>query len=95
VYVHEKYHGQQVATHLYSDLIEILRSSGYVNAYALITLPNLKSVKFHESLGFRHVGTFKDVGFKLGQWCDVGWWGLKINESGDHPEPPTIRAYGQ
>jgi L-amino acid N-acyltransferase YncA len=93
VYIHEKSHGQKIATSLYTALIKILKDCGYVNAYALITLPNLKSVRFHEGMGFKHVGIFKDIGFKLGQWCDVGWWGLKINESSDHPKPPLIRAY--
>ena len=93
VYVHENHHGQQIASKLYSDLIAILRSCGYVNAYAVITLPNSKSVKFHESMGFQPVGIYKSIGFKLGQWCDVGWWGLKIYEPSGNPEPPKTRSY--
>jgi phosphinothricin acetyltransferase len=32
---------------------------------------NLASIGLHESLGFRLVGTFRAVGFKLGRWVDT------------------------
>jgi L-amino acid N-acyltransferase YncA len=31
---------------------------------------NAASIGLHESLGFRNVGTFTDVGFKFGRWLD-------------------------
>jgi phosphinothricin acetyltransferase len=40
----------------------------------LIALPNDASVTLHEKLGFQHTGTLRSVGFKLGQWVDVGYW---------------------
>jgi phosphinothricin acetyltransferase len=92
-YVDEGHHSQGIATNLYRDLITILKDSGYVNAYAGITLPNLKSVRFHESMGFKPIGVYKEIGFKLGEWCDVGWWGLKIQESIDNPKPPKVRVF--
>ncbi|MBT5432110.1 MAG: GNAT family N-acetyltransferase, partial [Rhodospirillaceae bacterium] len=27
-------------------------------------------IALHEALGFRHVGTFENVGFKHGRWLD-------------------------
>lgn len=92
-YVEEQHHGQGIASNLYRELITILKDSGYVNAYAGITLPNLKSVRFHESMGFQPIGVYKDIGYKLGEWCDVGWWGLKIQESMGSPKPPKVRAF--
>jgi L-amino acid N-acyltransferase YncA len=28
----------------------------------------------HEAVGFTPIGVFRQVGFKFGQWHDVGWW---------------------
>jgi len=41
-----------------------------------IALPNPASVALHERLGFRKIGHFSEVGFKLGRWVDVGYWEL-------------------
>jgi L-amino acid N-acyltransferase YncA len=38
------------------------------------SLPNPGSVALHEKLGFRHLGTFHQVGYKQGRWVDVGYW---------------------
>jgi phosphinothricin acetyltransferase len=35
-------------------------------------------VALHERLGFTRVGVFEEVGHKLGQWRDVGWWQLRL-----------------
>jgi phosphinothricin acetyltransferase len=29
-------------------------------------------------MGFRHVGTFREVGRKFEQWHDVGFWQLML-----------------
>ena len=47
---------------------------GYVTAIAAIALPNPVSVALHERLGFALAGTYRGVGFKLGEWVDVGLW---------------------
>ena len=62
---------------------------GYVNAYAGITLPNAKSVGLHESLGFSPVGVYRHVGYKLGEWHDVGWWHLALRPLPATPQPPV------
>jgi phosphinothricin acetyltransferase len=42
----------------------------------------------HEALGFAPIGTYRQVGYKLGAWRDVGWWQLKLCEPpADAPEP--------
>jgi L-amino acid N-acyltransferase YncA len=73
-YVHENARGQGLASKLYTRLFEVLVGLGYVQAFGGITLPNVPSVRLHESLGFVHIGTFKNVGHKMGQWRDVGYW---------------------
>jgi phosphinothricin acetyltransferase len=41
-------------------------------------LPNEASVALHERLGFDHVATFREVGFKHGRWVDVAYWQLVL-----------------
>ena len=39
-----------------------------------IALPNAASVALHEKFGLSKVAHFKEVGFKLNRWIDVGYW---------------------
>jgi L-amino acid N-acyltransferase YncA len=73
-YVHENARGQGVASKLYTRLFEVLVELGYFQAFGGITLPNEASVRLHESLGFVPMGSYKNVGHKMGQWRDVGYW---------------------
>ncbi|MBF8739570.1 arsinothricin resistance N-acetyltransferase ArsN1 family B [Pseudomonas guariconensis] len=77
-----------VGRSLYSKLLPILARQGFNAAYAGIALPNAGSVGLHERLGFRHIGTFPQVGFKLGQWHDVGYWRLELGASISSPAAP-------
>ena len=79
VYIHKEYRNRGIAKGLYTSLIEILKIQGVINVLAGITLPNEKSVLFHESLGFKKVGVYTSIGFKFGKWHDSGWWQLKVN----------------
>ena len=88
VYVHDDFQKIGIASALYFALFEILKMQGYRNVYAVINLPNDKSVKLHESCGFKWFATYENVGYKLGKWKDVGWWQLVINEHNNEPAPP-------
>ena len=88
VYISEKYQRLRVALALYSALFDILKIQGYVNAYAVITLPNEKSVAFHENFGFSYLTTYRKIGYKLNEWHDVGWWELQINPHEPIPTAP-------
>lgn len=88
VYVHPEFRGQGVATDLYHSLFRILRHQGFLNVYAVITLPNEKSVAFHSGFGFTHFASFKNIGYKLGRWHTVGWWELSLNEYPRDPQAP-------
>ncbi|HEX4875408.1 MAG TPA: GNAT family N-acetyltransferase, partial [Chitinophagaceae bacterium] len=87
VYVHDDYHRSGIARALYTALFSILKKQGYRNVYAVINLPNERSVAFHENMGFRWFATYEQVGYKLGQWKNVGWWRLIINEFNQEPGP--------
>lgn len=89
VYVHERWRHRRIGRALYESLFEVLRAQGYYNAIAVISMPNRASVEFHETLGFQHVGTYRDVGYKHGEWRDVGHWQLPLQPRTDSPSPPT------
>lgn len=74
VYVSHRFHRKGIARALYSALTGILKLQGFYTALAGITLPNDTSVAFHESFGFKWLGTYHNVGYKFGQWHAVGWW---------------------
>jgi L-amino acid N-acyltransferase YncA len=88
VYVDEAHRRAGVGAALYAKLIELLRLQGFYAAYAGITLPNRASVALHEAVGFRPVGIYRSVGYKLGAWHDVGWWQLDLRERANAPAFP-------
>lgn len=88
VYISEEYYGFGIANALYSALFDILRIQGYVNAYAVITLPNERSIAFHKRFGFDHLTVYKKIGYKLGQWHDVGWMQYQIEPHKLGPADP-------
>jgi phosphinothricin acetyltransferase len=88
-YTHTRARRSGIGRALYTSLFALLRLQGFYNAYAGITLPNQASVGLHEALGFRPVGVYVTVGYKLGGWHDVGWWQLALHEHAGPPHPPT------
>jgi phosphinothricin acetyltransferase len=93
VYIAAERRREGLAHALYHSLFSILRQQGYFKAFAGITLPNAASVGLHEASGFRPLGVFSGVGFKLGRWLDVGWWQLDLQpESADPAEPLAFDA---
>ncbi|MCC6458749.1 MAG: N-acetyltransferase [Caldilineaceae bacterium] len=87
VYVHPDFQRRSIGRGLYTALFALLRLQGYVNAYAGIALPNPASVGMHTALGFQAVGVYRQVGYKLGAWHDVGWWGLCLTTAPCEPLP--------
>jgi phosphinothricin acetyltransferase len=88
VYVRGDSHRRGIGRRLYEALFGSLVQLGYCEAFAGITLPNVPSVSLHQSMGFRAIGVFEQVGFKFGAWRDVGWWQKRLRVT-DNPEPPT------
>ena len=43
-------------------------------AYGGVALPNDASVALHRKLGFEHVGSYHEVGFKFDKFWDVDWF---------------------
>lgn len=59
---------------LYGELLARLKAQGLHAAFAGIALPNPASIALHEACGFTPVGVYREVGWKMGAWRDVGWW---------------------
>ena len=74
VYVDPAHARQGIGRALYGELLPLLASKGFHAAFAGIALPNEASVGLHEARGFAPVGIYREVGWKLGGWRDVGWW---------------------
>ena len=89
IYIHDDFQKAGIGRALYTAMFVILRKQGFRNVYAVINLPNEKSVAFHERLGFTYFATYEQVGYKLGKWKNVGWWRLILNEFGDEPAAPV------
>ncbi|MFH8340034.1 GNAT family N-acetyltransferase [Streptomyces sp. AM6-12] len=63
-----------IGTLLYATLFEALSGEDVHRAFAGITQPNEASVRLHGRFGFRHLGTFGEVGRKFGRYWDVAWY---------------------
>jgi len=88
VYVHPDYQRRGIGRALYRELLSILTRQGFRSAFAGIALPNASSVGLHQALGFSPVGVYREVGFKLGAWREVGWWRLGLSASDGVPPDP-------
>lgn len=71
VYIRDDYQRCNMASALYYAVIELLKKQGFCNAFALVTVPNEKSLSFHTAFGFSSVGVLHNAGFKMGEWHDV------------------------
>lgn len=92
VYIDGIRHRSGIGRGLYASLFAILAAQDFFNVYAGVTLPNPPSVGLHEAVGFTPVGVYKKVGYKLGQWHDVGWWELTLKERAVEPQAPAPLA---
>jgi L-amino acid N-acyltransferase YncA len=88
IYLAQSAKGRGVGRALVSTLIEMLERQGYAAAIGAIALPNDASVALHEKLGFFHTGTYRQVGFKKGEWIDVGLWQKELAPRSATPAEP-------
>ena len=87
IYLHPGFMGRGIGTRLYGVLLRLLKEQGIHAVIGGIALPNPASIALHEKLGFKPIGHFKEVGFKFGQWIDVGYWELVF---GVAQPPPAV-----
>jgi L-amino acid N-acyltransferase YncA len=82
VYVDPRHQRRGAGRALYGSLLPRLAEQDYRIALAGIALPNDASIGLHEACGFKLVGVYRRIGFKHGEWWDVGWWQLDLAPAG-------------
>lgn len=74
VYLKHGIQARGLGSRLYEALFSALAERGIHAAMGGIVLPNEASVRLHEKFGMKQVAHFEQVGYKFGQWLDVGYW---------------------
>lgn len=78
VYVHRDHRGKGLGRVLVQALIAAARDNDKHAVIGGIDASNAGSIALHEQLGFRHVGTLPQVGFKFGRWLDLAFYQLLL-----------------
>lgn len=84
VYVHKDHRGYGLGRLIMQALIAAARQNDVHAMMGGIDATNAGSIALHEQLGFRHVGTLPEVGFKFGRWLDLAFYQLLL-ETPAHP----------
>lgn len=72
VYIHPEMGGRGIGSALLAEAIDRAQRGGWRQMLAVIgNSDNLGSIRLHEKLGFRLIGTLAAVGFKHGRWVDT------------------------
>jgi phosphinothricin acetyltransferase len=79
VYVAAPHRGKGIGKRLLQQVIEEARKQDYHVLIGAIDAKNSVSISLHQSLGFQHAGTIRQVGFKFGQWLDLDLYQLVLN----------------
>jgi L-amino acid N-acyltransferase YncA len=74
VYVNPEFARNGIGGQLYDALFPLLKARNIHAVFAGIALPNDASIALHETKGFKPVGIYREVGWKMDGWRDVGWW---------------------
>lgn len=74
VYIKNNLMHKGIGTNLYKELFAEIDKMNVHAIIAGISLPNDASIKLHENFGFEKVAHFREVGFKMNRWIDVGYW---------------------
>lgn len=79
IYVHPEHRGQGLGPVLMQALIERARQQQVHAMIGGIDASNRGSIALHERLGFVHVATLPEVGFKFGRWLDLSFYQLLLD----------------
>lgn len=94
IYVRTDRKKEGIGKILYNALEEMLKRQNILNLNACIAYPSAEdeyldknSVQFHEHLGYRLVGEFRQCGYKFGNWYNMVWMEKHIGAHAKTPEP--------
>ncbi|MNY57944.1 N-acyltransferase YncA [compost metagenome] len=76
--MHKDARGHGIGKKLMQALIDHAAGNDVHVLIAAIEAENIASIRLHESLGFRVVGRFSEVGTKFGRWLDLTCMELKL-----------------
>ncbi|MCU4562242.1 MULTISPECIES: GNAT family N-acetyltransferase [unclassified Acinetobacter] len=79
IYIHHEHRGGGLSKILMHELIKRAQEADLHVLIGCIDATNQASIGLHEKMGFIHAGTFKQVGFKFGQWLDAAFYQLNLN----------------
>lgn len=92
IYLKDTARGSGLGRKLYEALENELKAMGIINLYACIGVPDeddeyltTNSRDFHEHLGYKTVGTFRNSGRKFGRWYSMIWMEKLIGAHTDRP----------
>jgi phosphinothricin acetyltransferase len=71
VYVKEEYQGKGIGKKLIKEIVEEGEKTGLHVILSRIVNGNKKSIYLHEIVGFKYIGTLKEVGYKFNRLLDV------------------------
>jgi len=78
VYLHPTAVGNGRGTELFGALLCELRARKIHCIMGGVALPNPASIALLEKFGLRQAAHFREVGYKFGEWVDVGYWQLVL-----------------
>lgn len=98
IYLRHDVRGRGIGRALYAELERRLSLMGILNLEACIACTGTEdeyltnaSPRWHQSLGFRRVGSFEKCGYKFGRWYDMVWMEKII---GEHlQDQPPVRFW--
>lgn len=76
IYIDSGYIGKGIGSLLKGELLKALKEKSIHSVICGIALPNQASIALCEKYGFEKIAHFKEVGYKLNKWVDVGYWEL-------------------
>ncbi|MDR1250443.1 MAG: GNAT family N-acetyltransferase [Treponema sp.] len=79
--------GRGIGKKLLAALLEGAQKTGLHVLVAGITLPNERSVALHEQFGFKKTAEFFEIGYKMDQWLNVGYWQLILKDRQERGTP--------
>lgn len=94
IYLDENMKDRGIGRALYEELENRLKKQHILNLNACIATCDVEdehltnaSSRFHEKMGYRLVGEFRQCGFKFNRWYNMVWMEKMIGEHVSNPEP--------
>lgn len=102
IYMEKTFRRSGVGSGLYQTLEAYLRQQGILNMYACIAYPETEdeyltwdSVRFHEKMGFKQTGMFKQSGYKFNRWYNSLWMEKMLGVHSNDVKPEWVKKYSE